>query len=494
MKSIFYALMIFLAAQAAHAFKLDKVKLKFHDALVGKSKLKLVLKKGLFRSEFETLELPVGEKAFDVSIDSLENVTAIDYELLFDSDINVGRADLKSARLQGRLVLKGKNDLRTFKVKKDDIAIYTSEKMKLDLDCENIVSASSPQTETLLIDLASFENLSSCSGEDAPYYSLGGIPYRNVSEGRNRYSLEDDKRLGREFVDEFESENADKILPEDHPMSQYMQFQMEKIAENSDMPDLKPRVRVINADVLNAFALPGGYVYIFRGLLEKAPNMNAVMGVLGHEWAHVTARHGTRAMTRAIRTLTIGASIALVGMIGSEFIDDEKVALKKLVSGASVALGLGGAQLYILDRGRDQELEADRLGSQYAQLAGFAPTGIATMFREFKRISPMGNTFLENIMSSHPHHDERIERNLVQSALFLPKAKVKELEEIEVDGNTINYEGALAQMTSMPLPSKYESENTASAFAQTLHSQNEAKLLESVRPLLESLQSDEEEE
>jgi predicted Zn-dependent protease len=268
-----------------------------------------------------------------------------------------------------------------------------------------------------------------------------------------------------------------------------MQYQMERIAEHSDTPDLVPRVRVINADVLNAFALPGGYVYVFRGLIERAPDLHSVMGVLGHEWAHVTARHGTRGMTRGIRAIKVGIGIALIGVIGAEFIDDDKQLLKQIVQGSSVALGLGGAQLYILSRGRKQELEADRLGSQYAQSAGFKPTGIATMFREFKRLAPQGNSTLEKALSSHPHHDERIDKNLIYSSLFYPKANSKDQFTITVNNEQINYQDALAQLSSMEIPSKVESQAVASAFVQTLHAQNEANILKTVQPLIDNLQA-----
>lgn len=196
-------------------------------------------------------------------------------------------------------------------------------------------------------------------------------------------------------------------------------------------------------------------------------------------------------MTRAKRTLMFGLGIAAVGVIGAEFIDDEKEFLKKLVAGSAVALGLGGAQLYILDRGREQELEADRIGSQYATLAGFAPTGIATMFREFKRLAPGGSTTLEKLLSSHPHHDERIDKNLILSSLFYPAVNADSDNSIMVDEELIIYEDALADLSTMPIPSIEETEETANAFVQTLHAQNEEKLLKDVREYLEKISKDE---
>ena len=474
----------------ALAYKLNQIEIKTNPALVGKVRMEMELKKPWFRSAGEKT-IDIDENSELVQLDKTENISAINYKIFIDSDINVGSQDTQSAILSGKLDIKGsKSKFKGSEIKGDDLDILTRHKFKADIECDNIMT-SSVDGEKLIISLESFANISNCRGDDIHYYTLNGIGKRNVGAGRNHYTIDQDKQLGKEFVDEFDAENSHKILPLDHPMTIFMQKQMEKIAAVSDMPDLKPVVKVINADVLNAFALPGGYVYVFRGLLEKAPNLDAVMGVLGHEWAHVTARHGTRGMTRAKRTLMFGLGIAAVGVIGAEFIDDEKEFLKKLVAGSAVALGLGGAQLYILDRGREQELEADRIGSQYATLAGFAPTGIATMFREFKRLAPGGSTTLEKLLSSHPHHDERIDKNLILSSLFYPAVNADSDNSIMVDEELIIYEDALADLSTMPIPSIEETEETANAFVQTLHAQNEEKLLKDVREYLEKISKDE---
>lgn len=470
----------------ALSYNISSIEVRTSKELMGKMRIEMELGKSFFRDAGEKV-LDLTQKVNTVDLDKTENLKNIKYKILLDSNINVEDADVQSAILTGKLNLKGtKNKFKGSNVKRDDLEIITYHKMKADIECENIITANTIG-EKLIINLEQFKNLSSCTGDDINNYSLTGIGHRNIAEGRNSYSLEQDKQLGKEFVDQFDAENADKILPENHPMTKFMQAQMEKIAAVSDMPNLKPRVRVINADVLNAFALPGGYVYVFRGLLESAPNLDAVMGVLGHEWAHVTARHGTRGMTRARRTIMLGLGVALVGVVGSEFIDDEKKLLKTVVAGSSIALGLGGAQLYILDRGREQELEADRIGSQYAALAGFAPTGIATMFREFKRLAPRGTATLERLLSSHPHHDERIDKNLIHSSLFYPKVETQNNENILYMNEVINYQDALAQMTSIITPSQYESEDIASAFIETLHAQNEGLLLDDVKEYLENL-------
>jgi hypothetical protein len=486
MRGFFVFSTIFFLSSNAYAYLVNSIEIKSHKALQGKMHIQLELGKSLYRSAGEITQ-DLDSDITQIQLNNTENITNIKYNLFIDSDINVEKEDTQSAIISGKIKLKGsKRKLKRTGHSKEDIEILTYHKMNPKIKCNNVMQVQS-SNQKLIIDMSSFKNISDCSGEDLAHYSIDGIGKRNIADGKNRYSLEDDKRLGKEFVDQYEKENQETLLAVDHPMTKFMQAQMEKIALNSDMPQLKPRVRVINADVMNAFALPGGYVYVFRGLLERAPDLNAVMGVLGHEWAHVTARHGTRGMTRARRTLAIGLGVAAVGIIGAEFIDDEKELLKKVVQTSSVALGLGGAQLYILDRGREQELEADRIGSQYAARAGFAPTGIASMFREFKRISPGETTTLEKMLSSHPHHDERIDKNLILSSLFYGKVNLVNLNSVIIDNEEIFYDDALLALSEMEFPEIDESESIASNFVQTLHNQNETILMQDVKAFMESL-------
>lgn len=489
MKNWLFLSSILLISSSAHAYLVKTIEVKTNEALKGKMLMELELGKSFFRSAGSE-SIGLSELSNTIELVKEENISNIKYSLFLDSNINVEDKDTQSAIITGKIKLKGsKRKFKGYSLSNDDVEILTHHKMNPKIECDNIASVSALDKK-LIIDLSKFENISDCTGSDIHEYSLTGIGNRNISEGRNAYTLSDDKRLGKEFVDQFEKENADSLLSIDHPMTKYMQAQMEKIAKHSDMPNLKPRVRVINADVLNAFALPGGYVYVFRGLLERAPDLDAVMGVLGHEWAHVTARHGTRGMTRAKRTLTIGLSIAVVGLVGAEFVDEEKQLLKKVIQGSSVALGLGGASLYILDRGREQELEADRIGSQYAARAGFAPTGIAKMFREFKRLSNSEATSLEKILSSHPQHDERIDKNLILSSLFYDQVDVQDQTNILYQNEEIFYEDALIALNEMELPDLDESEIIASNFVQTLHGQNENILMKDVKAFLENLNKD----
>src|SRR5690606_37727220 len=149
-------------------------------------------------------------------------------------------------------------------------------------DCSNILK-SEVKADALIIDLSQFKNLSNCAGKDLPEYSPYHVGKRAVEDGSNWFSMTDDERMGREYADQFIRENHSSILPIDHPATVYRQDEMGLVARMGDRRNVRPKVRVINAVVLNAFALPGGYVFVFRGLMERSPSESALMGVLGHE-------------------------------------------------------------------------------------------------------------------------------------------------------------------------------------------------------------------
>lgn len=493
MKKLLIAASVCAMSINALAYNINQIEIKTNPALVGKMRIEMKLNKPWFRSAGER-GLDIDQASELIQLDNVHNISSIEYNLFIDSNINVEDADSQSAILSGKLKIEGsKKKFKGTNIKSDELDIVSDLKFKADIDCDNIIT-SNVNNNKLIISLENFANLSACRGDDIHHYTLNGVGKRNVAEGRNNYTMEDDIRLGKEFVNQYDIENAHQLLPIDHPMTIFMQKQMERIAAVSDMPNLKPVVKVINANIINAFALPGGYVYVFRGLLEQSPSLDATMAVLAHEWAHITARHGTEGLTKARRTLMLGLGVAAAGLIGAEFIDDEKKLLKLIIQGSAVALGIGGSQLLILGRSRKNEFEADRLGSQYAALTGYDPTGIAQMFRVFKRLSPGSSTTFEKMLSTHPHHDARIETNLIHSALFFPQINPTGATKTLVENERIAYSDALAQLSTEPLPSLEESETIANAFLSNLHSQNENLLLKEVKSYLKKLAEDQEEE
>lgn len=441
---------IMAISTSAFAHRFDKLELKTNKNLKGRMVIDLSLRTAVGKS---VKNLTIDTNDFNgevIKVDTQnKNIKKIDYRIRLESRNNLPAvADTATAFLTGRIKL---NSNGSNKIKRDKVQVERLKLGKKGIVCDNIVNVER-KAEKLVLDLSNFVNLSSCSGNKLSEYTPSGIGSRRVDMGSNFYSIHDDIDMGADYARQFNAEYAHAILPKSHPMTVYLQRQMDKIANVADVPrtshkknnigqemNIRPKVHVVNADVLNAFALPGGNIYVFRGLLERAESIDSVMGVLGHEWAHVTARHGTKNVSRSIKM--IYGSLIIYGILNiwADLSKDKvkKIVLPLLAEGARV-----GAVLAVLSKGREAELEADRLGSQYAMLAGFKPTGLAEMFTTFK--SESGRvTNLEKILSSHPDHDTRIETNYMLSSLFYPAKNNDQYFE----RNQIEFEEAMSSLT-----------------------------------------------
>lgn len=188
-------------------------------------------------------------------------------------------------------------------------------------------------------------------------------------------------------------------LPE---LNAYIQDLGTELAKLSEQPDLPYQFTILNDEAINAFALPGGYIYITRGLLALADSEAEVAGVLGHEIGHVTARHTAERYSRAVAT-GIGAN--LLGVIAGAY----------GVRGAG-QLASTGAQLYLQSFSREQEMQSDTLGVRYMTRAGYDPSGLTSFFHKLKAnteltATEMGRPELadqHSPMASHPRTEDRI--------------------------------------------------------------------------------------
>ncbi len=237
---------------------------------------------------------------------------------------------------------------------------------------------------------------------------------RGVGEARNYFSESDDRRMGLEFVQQFNAKNG-HLLVRDQNVLPYLQNVMDRIVARSDAPHVRPMVHFINADVVNAFALPGGPVYVFRGILDYVRDEHELVGILGHEWAHVAARHGTRNVTRAIN----GQIAVLTAVIALELYKanspDRKAYVKRtLIAEAAKLLAYGGTAAVLMSGSRDAEREADQLGGQYAYRVGFNPLGIGQFFQALAGNRSEG-FWLDSLFATHPDPLERVANN--QSAV-----------------------------------------------------------------------------
>lgn len=163
--------------------------------------------------------------------------------------------------------------------------------------------------------------------------------------------------------------------------------------------DTEFHFRVLNSPVVNAFALPGGYIYVTRGLLGHLKNEAQLAVVLGHEIAHVAARHASQ---RALQQ-----QIGQIALIGGAVAGEELLG----VPGQSV-LQLGGqaAQFLFLSYGRDDERESDQLGVEYSAMKHYKAEDGAGFFVALERISEQSGQSIPSWQSSHPDPSERAKR------------------------------------------------------------------------------------
>jgi predicted Zn-dependent protease len=222
----------------------------------------------------------------------------------------------------------------------------------------------------------------------------------NPATGRTSFtafmSKDKEVEVGREehpkIVKEFGGEYPDPKI------RQYVQQLGERLARNSELPDLKFTFTVLNSDIVNAFALPGGYVYVTRGLMALASSEAELAGVLGHEIGHITSRHTAERYSAAM-----GAGIFAT-------------ALGIFLGGPAGQLGEAAAGMALASYSRDQELEADMLGVRYLDRTGYDENAMASFLGKMQAESRLsaelagrpgaGDEF--SIMQTHPRTADRV--------------------------------------------------------------------------------------
>jgi beta-barrel assembly-enhancing protease len=215
------------------------------------------------------------------------------------------------------------------------------------------------------------------------------IGERDVSKGVNFYSLEKEVALGKQVAQEIE--RTVKII--DEPViAEYVNRVGQNLVRNSDVK-VPVNIKVLDAEEVNAMALPGGFFYVNAGLVMKAESESELAGVMAHEIAHIAARHGTRQATRG--QLVNLASIPLIFMGGWTGYGIRQA--------ASIAVPLG-----FLSFSRGFESEADLLGLQYLYKAGYDPTAFVDFFEKIQSDEKKKPGTMNKLFSSHPLTDDRI--------------------------------------------------------------------------------------
>lgn len=217
----------------------------------------------------------------------------------------------------------------------------------------------------------------------------------NPATGRrelNLYSEEEEIAIGREAHDEILREFD--VYDEKPDLNRLIDDIGQSVAAKSPRPNLPWTFTLLDTPMVNAMALPGGYIYVTRGILERMNSEDELAGVIGHEVAHVAARHSTHAMSTGTM-LQIGLMTASV-LAGEE--NTEKYGLVAWI----------GASLLFQKYSRQQETEADILGTKYMAGTGYNPLGAENMLRGLQRL---GGTpgFIERYFMDHPDPAKRVD-------------------------------------------------------------------------------------
>lgn len=214
--------------------------------------------------------------------------------------------------------------------------------------------------------------------------------------GVNLFSVDDDASFGRQMDQEIKSNPREYPILQNESVRSYVQGIVNKIVQS---PQIKYRgkfpynVTIINDDqTINAFATPGGYIYVYTGLLRFLDDEASLAGVLGHEIAHSEERHGTEHMTQAL-----GADIAL------------QIALGKNTSRLAQIAGNAAVLLATLRNSRSDEIEADTRSFGYLRSTPYYPGAITYFFEKMMRQSGRSQSKLEEWTSTHPTSQDRID-------------------------------------------------------------------------------------
>jgi len=242
-------------------------------------------------------------------------------------------------------------------------------------------------------------------------------------------SQDQEVQLGRQNAEQI---NSQIPLVRDPIITNYVRDLGLSIARTTPRADLDWQFFVVNSPEVNAFALPGGFIYVNRGLIERAQDLDELAGALGHEIGHVVRRHSVQQMEkRNGANVAVGLGCQLTNLCNSDV--------------ARAAIQVGGAALFAR-YSRTDEAEADSEAVLNVTAAGLDPRGIPTLFRrliEERRTAPLR---IEAFFASHPLEEDRIVATEREIAALDPK----ELEGLRVDDPS--YQAFRAHLQALPAP------------------------------------------
>ena len=232
---------------------------------------------------------------------------------------------------------------------------------------------------------------------------IENIGNRDINKGFHPMTpnLESEIALGRQLSSELESQVT---LVQDPTVTEYINRVGQNLVKNSDSK-IPFTIKVIDSDEINAMSLPGGFFYVNTGLILAADDESELAAVMGHEIAHVTARHAAEQQGKAslINILSLPASIFTGGIVGA------------VVQNSAAFL----IPVAFLKFSRGAEEEADWLGLQYMYAAGYDP-GAAVSFFEKLEARESAKKKVSSLFSSHPPTESRVEKTKINIEDFLP--------------------------------------------------------------------------
>jgi beta-barrel assembly-enhancing protease len=255
------------------------------------------------------------------------------------------------------------------------------------------------------------KNQSKDSGDDDKFYhgtginDLNAIGDRNVGCNRglgNWYTLDAQIRMGQEFARQVE-QTAHVIT--DPVVNEYVNRLGQNLVRNSDTK-VPFTIKILDVEEPNAFALPGGYMFVNAGTLLLADDESELAGVMAHEIAHVAACHAARGATRG--TL---AQLAMIPVI--------------IMTGGIAGIGVNQAANFGIPAvfskfGRNFEAQADYLGVQYAYKAGYDPNGMINFFEKLQALEKRRPGFAMKLYGDHPQTPDRIAKSQQEIGAILP--------------------------------------------------------------------------
>jgi predicted Zn-dependent protease len=232
---------------------------------------------------------------------------------------------------------------------------------------------------------------------------VNAVGNRGVGKGVNLYSLQREIALGKQAA--MEVEKTAKMI-NDPVVTEYVNRVGQNLVRNSDAK-VPFTIKVIDSDEINAFALPGGFFYVNSGLILRADEEAELAGVMGHEIAHVAARHSTKTATKGEILQLATIPLILLGPGGW--------AGYGIYEGLNVAIPMS-----YLKFDRNNETEADYLGLQYMYKAGYDPNAFVSFFEKIQAEERRRPGSIPKIFSTHPPTPDRVQKAQQEIATILP--------------------------------------------------------------------------